>query len=103
MELKGPSDSSLGIKGLFPSAVPNLPCGVESIRKKGKCHSAKSVPNLPCGVESPNLPNGGFGRFTKFLIYRVELKETRNGNTNQKVLMFLIYRVELKVNFMVAF
>ena len=76
--------------------VPNVPCGVERWAVLPVDDHLLAVPNVPCGVESTKeldlalLVKG-------FLMYRVELKETRKAV--KRILRekgFLMYRVELK-------
>ena len=55
------------------TAVPNVPCGVESVTCWRSCPLAIGVPNVPCGVE--RMDRGNKKQATEeFLMYRVELK-----------------------------
>ena len=102
------------------SLVPNVPCGVESLKVKlNLCGVNLFVPNVPCGVERWFLFFRFRFFFLWFLMYRVELKDStpepsrvhslhvpnvpcgvesknlvRDLSLTQK--RFLMYRVELK-------
>ena len=101
--------------------VPNVPCGVErDTNIQRRTDVVDSVPNVPCGVERkyffaliqlglrtvPNVPCGversGISFMLKvfsswFLMYRVELKDTKTPLPATALPLFLMYRVELKV------
>ncbi len=58
--------------------VPNVPCGVERKKTKSQKTLTTFVPNVPCGVERKIflIPYS----LRQFLMYRVELKETKHQN-----------------------
>ena len=72
VELKAVIDEASGAQLVL--CVPNVPCGVESLFLLLLLFYAHFVPNVPCGVERKK-PRQLAKEGTKFLMYRVELKE----------------------------
>ena len=59
--------------------VPNVPCGVERLMKSSFTNCLISVPNAPCGVERLSIfIDLKLGVYTEFLMYRVELKVSKD-------------------------
>ena len=92
VELKG---KSLRSSSLAVFTVPNVPCGVERTFTVKPCWGSCPVPNVPCGVERPSVGGKPFIA-SKFLMYRVELKDQKAGLRWGLAVLFLMYRVELK-------
>ena len=66
------------------TCVPNVPCGVESLEDEERLKRVREkVPNVPCGVESSTKNFHGTGGNSRFLMYRVELKEPQDYPTEQ--------------------